>query len=52
MPLSDHVAGAPAVHSLDHFAIVVPDLAKAVRFYTGFGVIIPDNFIVNHELTA
>ena len=34
----DHTADAAAVHSLDHFAIVVPDLAEATRFYSKFGV--------------
>jgi len=43
MPSSDHVDGAPAVHSLDHFAIVVPDLTKALHFYSGFGIDIEES---------
>src|SRR6516165_9487992 len=30
--------GAIGVHSLDHFALQVPDLAAAERFYTSFGL--------------
>jgi catechol 2,3-dioxygenase-like lactoylglutathione lyase family enzyme len=30
--------GSLGVHSLDHFAITVPDLAEASRFYTKFGL--------------
>ena len=28
----------PAVHSIDHFALEVPDLAEAERFYAAFGL--------------
>lgn len=38
MLASESLTDAPAVHSLDRFAIVVPDLDKARRFYSGFGV--------------
>ena len=34
----DRAASALAVHSLDRFAIAVPDLAKASRFYSDFGI--------------
>ena len=30
--------GALGVHSLDHFSLMVPDLAEAVAFYTSFGL--------------
>lgn len=30
--------GVLGVHSLDHFALVVPDLAEAARYYTAFGL--------------
>ncbi len=30
--------GALGVHSLDHFALAVPDLEEARRFYAGFGL--------------
>jgi catechol 2,3-dioxygenase-like lactoylglutathione lyase family enzyme len=35
-------AGALAVHSLDHFAIEVPDLEEARHFYTLFGLDVRD----------
>jgi catechol 2,3-dioxygenase-like lactoylglutathione lyase family enzyme len=35
-------AGVLAVHSLDHFAIGVPDLEDARRFYTTFGLEVRD----------
>jgi catechol 2,3-dioxygenase-like lactoylglutathione lyase family enzyme len=28
----------PGIHSLDHFGLVVPDLAKAEHFYKSFGI--------------
>lgn len=31
-------AGGLGVHSLDHFALSVPDLRRAQHFYTGFGL--------------
>lgn len=43
MPSSDHVAELPAVHSLDRFALLVPDIAKAQRFFSGFGVSVEEN---------
>ena len=30
------------VHSLDHFAVAVPDLDEARRFYTSFGLEVRD----------
>jgi catechol-2,3-dioxygenase len=30
--------GVLGVHSLDHFALTVPDLAEAAAFYTTFGL--------------
>jgi catechol 2,3-dioxygenase-like lactoylglutathione lyase family enzyme len=33
-------AGVLAVHSLDHFAIEVPDLEEARRFYEAFGLVV------------
>jgi len=35
-------AGVLAAHSLDHFAIAVPDLEEARRFYTAFGLDVRD----------
>ena len=35
-------AGVLAAHSLDHFAIEVPDLEEARRFYTAFGLDVRD----------
>ena len=40
---SDHAASTPAVHSLDRFAIVVPDIAKAQHFFSGFGIGVEEN---------
>ena len=31
------------VHSIDHFALEVPDIAEARRFYTQFGLEVPDS---------
>lgn len=33
---------APGIHSLDHFALTVPDLAEARRFYLEFGLDVRD----------
>lgn len=35
-------AGALGVHSIDHFAVEVPDLAEARRFYEAFGLDVRD----------
>jgi catechol 2,3-dioxygenase-like lactoylglutathione lyase family enzyme len=40
-------AGGPAVHSLDHFCLTVPDLDSARKFYTEFGLDVRD---ANDEL--
>jgi catechol 2,3-dioxygenase len=34
--------GALGVHSLDHFSLIVPDLAEARRFYSAFGLEVKD----------
>ncbi|CAM2144888.1 Metapyrocatechase 2 [Pararobbsia alpina] len=34
--------GTPAIHSLDHFCLSVPDLAVARHFYTSFGLDVRD----------
>src|ERR1700735_4616957 len=31
-------SGELGVHSLDHFALAVPDIGEASRFYTAFGL--------------
>jgi len=36
------ISGFVAVHSLDHFALAVPDLTVAERFYTAFGLDVVD----------
>ena len=40
---SNRRSGEPGVHSLDHFHMVVPDLAVARRFYSEFGLEIGEN---------
>lgn len=35
---SNAPAGGPAVHSLDHFCLSVPDLGEARKFYSEFGL--------------
>ena len=35
-------AGGPAVHSLDHFCLTVPNLDEARTFYTEFGLDVRD----------
>jgi catechol 2,3-dioxygenase-like lactoylglutathione lyase family enzyme len=40
--IANRRAGVLAVHSLDHFAIEVPDLEEARRFYTAFGLDVRD----------
>jgi catechol 2,3-dioxygenase-like lactoylglutathione lyase family enzyme len=40
--IANRRAGVLAVHSLDHFAIDVPDLEEARRFYTAFGLDVRD----------
>jgi catechol 2,3-dioxygenase-like lactoylglutathione lyase family enzyme len=39
---SNRRSGALGVHSLDHFAIAVPDVATARRFYDSFGLDVRD----------
>ena len=36
--MSQKRAGALGVHSIDHFAVQVPDLAEARGFYEAFGL--------------
>jgi catechol 2,3-dioxygenase-like lactoylglutathione lyase family enzyme len=40
--VSNRRSGALGVHSLDHFALAVPDLAEARRFYQSFGLDVRD----------
>src|SRR5271156_1033928 len=40
--IANRRAGVLAAHSLDHFAIEVPDLEEARRFYTAFGLNVRD----------
>lgn len=40
--MSQKRAGALGVHSIDHFAVQVPDLAEARRFYEAFGLDVRD----------
>lgn len=40
--MSQKRAGALGVHSIDHFAVQVPDLAEARRFYEAFGLEVRD----------
>lgn len=35
-------AGGPAIHSIDHFCLSVPDLEEARRFYSEFGLDVRD----------
>lgn len=42
MPTEDLTAG-PATHSLDHFAIAVPDLDEAAAYYRAFGLDVTRN---------
>jgi catechol 2,3-dioxygenase-like lactoylglutathione lyase family enzyme len=41
--IANRRAGVLAVHSLDHFAIEVPELEEARRFYTAFGLDVRDD---------
>lgn len=38
----DAPAGQAAVHSIDHYALTVPDIAVARQFFTAFGLVVSD----------